>query len=78
MLRRLMLSALALCALLALAGCGTNRLMGPAVDIGKAPVGAAGVGERDGDGTDNGGLTDPQGAPAAASDSLYWGGELNQ
>lgn len=29
MFRRLMLVALALCALVALAGCGANRLMGP-------------------------------------------------
>ena len=62
MLRRLALVALALCAFAALEGCGTSRLMGPAVEtnakapvLGRnEPVGGGprwfGAGERDGDG----------------------------
>ena len=38
MLRRLMLAALALCAFLALEGCGASRLTGPSVANDKTPV----------------------------------------
>mgnify|MGYP001419188078 CR=1 FL=1 len=55
MLRRLMLAALALCAFLALEGCGANRLAAPLADSSSArPVvtNAADGPVRDGDGSD--------------------------
>ena len=89
MFRRLMLSALALSAFLALEGCNSTRLVAPVVSeekqvpLGKnepvrrprVPASQFAVGEREGDGTDNG--TNGAGADtgAAGSDSLFWAGD---
>lgn len=89
MFRRLMLAILALCAFLALEGCNSTRLVAPVVSeekqvpLGKnepvrgprMPASPFAVGEREGDGTDNG--TNGAGADpgAAGSDSLFWAGD---
>ena len=90
MLRRLMLSALALCAFLALEGCGASRLVAPVVSADKPavlgknePVGGPrrpdsphSGGIREGDGTDTGvGGAGGVDPLGAASDTLFWAGD---
>ena len=60
MLRRLMLAALALCAFLALEGCGANRLTAPLADNGTNPPV---VGNSDPVSEPVGGSEDPTGDP---------------
>jgi hypothetical protein len=76
MLRRSLLCALALCALVSLESCGANRLAGPPVADARGGV-AGSLGDRPR--TDPGNPDDPMvgpvtQAPEAASDSLRAGG----
>ena len=89
MMRRLMLSALALCAFLALEGCNSSRLVAPVVNeekqvpLGKnEPVGRPRLpdyplagGEREGDGTETGANGSVADLGSAGSDSLFWAGD---
>ena len=78
MLRRLMLCALALCALIALASCGLDRITGPQVVDARGSV-AAPMDERtdDGGGGGGGGI-DPTVEGGSAADTLRAGDDSSR
>jgi hypothetical protein len=77
MLRRSVMFALALCALVALAGCGANRLAGPQLDSARGSLaGTLGDHPRTDDNPGGSPGADPVvAAPGSTSDTLRTGGD---